>query len=197
MKKILMAACVLFVGTTGILKAQSTATVAYSVGFPSGDLKDFIGKSSFRGIQLDFQKMIQENIGVGVSFGWNVFYQEMSSGTYTIDNVSLYGKQWRYSNHIPMLISSTYYLKPGESINPYVGLGVGVTYSRRNTDMNLYTIERDGWNFTMQPAIGLLIEASDVTKVNISGRYNQGFKAGDFTTSQSYFSLNLGFTFMD
>ena len=195
MKKILFAACVLFLGTTGILKAQSMTTFSYSVGFPSGDLKDFIGKTSFRGIQMDFQKMIQDNLGVGLSLGWNVFYQEMSYGTYNIDNVSLSGKQWRYSNHIPILFSTTYQLKPGETMNPYFGLGVGVTYTRRNTDMNLYTIERDGWNFTMQPAIGLLIEASDITKVNISGRYNQGFKAGDFTSSQSYFSLNVGFTF--
>ena len=195
MKKILFAACVLFLGTTGILKAQSNTTIAYSVGFPSGDLKDFIGKTSFRGIQMDFQKMVQDNLGVGLSLGWNVFYKEMSYGTYNIDNVSLSGKQWRYSNHIPILFSTTYQLKPGETMNPYVGLGVGVTYTLRNTDMNLYTIERDAWNFTLQPAIGVLIEASDVTKVNISGRYNQGFKAGDFTSSQSYFSLNLGFTF--
>lgn len=62
--------------------------------------------------------------------------------------------------------------------------------------MNLYTIEQDAWNFTLQPAVGVLIEASDVTKVNISARYNQAFKAGnELEGSQSYFSLNLGFTF--
>ena len=178
------------------MKAQgTTTTLAYSIGFPSGDLKDFTNKASFRGISLDFQKMIQDNIGVGVLVGWNVFYDELPYGTYTLDNVSLSGKQWRYSNHVPMLVSSTFQLKPGESLNPYVGLGVGVTYTLRNTDMNLYTIELDAWNFTLQPAVGVLIEASDVTKVNISGRYNNGFKGGDFNSSQSYFSLNVGFTF--
>jgi outer membrane protein len=195
MKKILIAVCALCLSTAGILKAQSSTTLTYSIGFPSGDLKDFIGKTSFRGINFDFQKKVQDNIGVGVSVGWNVFYQEMGYGTYTLDNVSLSGKQWRYSNHIPILATSTFELKPGESLNPYVGLGVGVTYTIRNTDMNLYTIELDAWNFTLQPAVGVLIEASDVTKVNLSARYNQGFKAGDFTSSQSYFSLNVGFTF--
>ncbi len=80
-------------------------------------------------------------------------------------------------------------------MNPYVGLGVGVTYTLRNTDMNLYTIEQDAWNFTLQPAVGVLIEASDVTKVNISGRYTHGFKAGELPGAQSYLSLNFGFTF--
>lgn len=195
MKKILIAAVVLCLSTVGVLKAQTTTTLTYNVGFPTGDLKDFIGKTSFRGVTFDYQKMVQDNIGVGVLVGWNVFYEEKSYDTYTIDNVSLSGKQWRYSNHIPILLSSTYQLKPGDSMNPYVGLGVGVTYTLRNTDMNLYTIERDAWNFTLQPAVGVLIEASDVTKVNISARYNQGFKAGDFESAQSYFSLNVGFTF--
>ena len=195
MKKIVMAAVVLYLCTAGVLKAQSTTTLTYNVGFPTGDLKDFIGKTSFRGVSIDFQKMVQDNIGVGVLVGWNVFYEELAYDTYTIDNVSLSGKQWRYSNHIPVLLSSSYQLKPGDSMNPYVGLGVGVTYTMRNTDMNLYTIELDAWNFTLQPAVGVIIEASDVTKVNISGRYNQGFKAGDFKSAQSYFSLNVGFTF--
>ncbi len=56
-------------------------------------------------MQLDFQKMVQDNIGVGVSVGWNVFYEELDYDTYTLDNVSLSGKQWRYSNHIPILAS--------------------------------------------------------------------------------------------
>jgi len=196
MKKILLAACVLCLSTVGILKAQTITTVSYPIAFPTGDLKDYSAKTSFRGINLDFQKMVQDNVGVGFSVGWNVFYEELNYDTYTLDNVSLSGKQWRYSNLIPMLVSSTYQLKPGDSMNPYVGLGVGVMYSLRNTDMNLYTLEEDAWNFTLQPAVGVLIEASDVTKLNISARYTYGFEAGnELSGAQSYFSLNFGFTF--
>lgn len=196
MKKIFLAACVLSLCTVGVLKAQSTTTISYPISFPSGDLKEFTTKTSFRGINLEFQKMVQDNIGVGISTGWVVFYEELDYSTYTIDNVSLSGKQWRYSNHIPILASTNYYLKPGDSMNPYVGLGVGVTYSLRNTDMNLYTLEQDAWNFTLQPAAGILIEASDVTKVNISARYTHGFEAGnELPGAQSYFSLNFGFSF--
>jgi outer membrane protein W len=196
MKKILLAACVLSLCTVGVLKAQSTTTITYPIAFPAGDLKDYSAKTSFRGINLDFQKMVQDNVGVGFSVGWNVFYEELNYDTYTLDNVSLSGKQWRYSNLIPMLVSSTYQLKPGDSMNPYVGLGVGVMYSLRNTDMNLYTLEQDAWNFTLQPAVGVLIEANDVTKVNISARYTHGFEAGnELPGAQSYFSLNIGFSF--
>lgn len=198
MKNIVLTAFALFLISAGSVKAQTHTTITYPIAFPGGDIKDFIGKTSFRGINFDFQKMVQDNIGVGVSVGWNVFYEEMSYGTYTLDNMSLSGKQWRYSNHVPLLATSTFQLKPGDAMNPYVGLGAGVTYSLRNTDMNLYTIELDAWNFTLQPAIGVLIEASDVTRVNISARYNHGFKAGnELKGTQSYFALHFGFTFGD
>lgn len=196
MKKILLAACVLSLCTVGVLKAQTITTLTYPIAFPTGDLADFTTKTSFRGINLEFQKMVQDNIAVGISTGWSVFYEEMDYGTYTLDNVSLSGKQWRYSNHIPLLATTTYQLKPGDSMNPYVGLGIGVAYTLRNTDMNLYTVEQDAWNFTLQPALGVLIEASDVTKVNISARYTHGFEAGnELPGAQSYFSLNFGFSF--
>ena len=53
--------------------AQSITNVQYSMGFGTGDLSDFIGKPSFRGITVDFRKMVQPNLGVGFELGWNVF----------------------------------------------------------------------------------------------------------------------------
>jgi outer membrane protein W len=162
----------------GTLYAQSNVTFNYSIGFPSGDLSDFTKQVSFRGATFDFRKMVNPNIGVGFSLGWNVFYEELASDTYTVDNVSLSGKQYRYSNHIPMMINPTYYLKPGETINPYVSLGIGTMYTRRNTDMNLYTVEQEAWNFLLQPEIGMQYMLSDMNAINLSGKFNYGFKAG-------------------
>lgn len=182
--------------TVGLLQAQSTTSITYSIGLPTGDLQDFIKPASFRGINFDFQKMVQPNVGVGLSLGWNVFYDELSYDTYTVDNVSLSGKQWRYSNMFPMLLSTAYYLKPGEQMNPFVGLGIGTIYTIRNTDMNLYTLEQEAWNFALVPTVGVLIQANDVTSFHVSAKYNYGFQAGsELTNAQSYISLNVGLTF--
>lgn len=186
----------LFSFSLGTLYAQSNTTFNYSIGFPSGDVGDFISQASFRGATFDFRKMVQPNIGVGFSVGWNVFYEELGFDTYVLDNQSLSGKQYRYSNHVPMMINPTYYLKPGETINPYVSLGVGTMYTRRNTDMNLYTIEQEAWNFLLQPEIGVHYMLTDVTAINLSGKFNYGFKAGsELDAAQSFFTLNLGFAF--
>jgi outer membrane protein W len=184
--------------TCGALQAQSTFTVAYSMGFASGDLADFISQASFRGATMEFRKMVQPNIGVGLTFGWNVFYEELSRESYTVGSSTLTGKQFRYSNHFPMLLGANYYLSPGEQFNPFVGLGIGTIYTRRNTDMNLYTVEQEAWNFALQPEVGFLYTLTDGAAIYLSGRYNQGFKAGDeLDGAQSYFTLNVGFSFVN
>lgn len=195
MKKILT--LISFCFLSGVLFAQSNITFNYSIGFPVGNLSEFTQKTSFRGATLDFRKMVQPNIGVGFSVGWSVFYEELAKDTYTLDNASFTGKQYRYSNHVPMMINPTYYLKPGESLNPYVSLGIGTMYTRRNTDMNLYTLEQEAWNFLLQPEVGLQYLLNDAFAVNISGKFNYGFKAGnEIDAAQSFFTLNIGFTLL-
>lgn len=195
MKKIVLIVsfCVLALGAL----AQSNTTFTYSMGFGTGDLQDFIQQASFRGVNLDFRKLVQPNIGVGFSVGWNVFYEQKEEDSYTLGNSTLTGKQYRYSNHIPMMVNGAYYLKPGETVNPFVSLGIGTMYTRRNTDMNLYTVEQEAWNFLLQPEFGVQYLLNDVTAATVSGKFNYGFKAGtELDASQSFFTLNVGLSFI-
>jgi len=175
--------------------AQSHFDAAYSIGFGTGDMGDFISKPSFRGITFDYRYSFQPNMAVGFNIGWNTFYSEEASSTYTVDNRSLTGKQYRYSNNMPMLATFTYFMSPDEFISPYATLGVGTMYVRRNTDMNLYTLEEEGWPFVIQPEIGVRFRTSDNVGAVISVKYLNGVKAGDFSAAQSYLTLNLGFSF--
>jgi len=182
----------------GGLQAQTNSVTAftYSIGFGTGDLSDFISQPSFRGANIDFRRMVQPNIGVGFSLGWNTFYEAMEKDSYEYGNATLTGKQYRYSNHVPMLASATYYLSTEDKINPFVGLGIGTIYTRRNTDMNLYTLEQEAWNFALQPEVGFLYHLTDGASAIVTGKFNQGFKAGsELTSAQSFFTLNIGFAF--
>lgn len=175
--------------------AQSNTYLTYSMGFGMGDLGDFISKPSFRGAAIDYRKMVQPNVGIGFNLGWNVFYEEKSYDTYEYKNQSLSGKQFRYSNNIPMLINADYYLNPGEKMSTFFGLGTGVAYTRRNTDMNLYTLEQEAWNFSLVPEIGLQFNNNISSATTIMLKYYYGLKAGDFDAAQSYLALNVGFVF--
>jgi len=182
----------------GFMPAMSQVDVGvyYSIGIPTGDLGQFISKASFRGINVDFHSMVKSNIGVGFSTGWTVFYEAMDYDTYTYGNISISGKQYRYSNHIPLLASGVYYLSPDDDLNPFVKLGIGTVYTRRNTDMSEYTVEEEAWNFALVPEVGLQYKVGYDRSVSLSVRYNSAFQAGsELEGAQSFIAINLGFVF--
>lgn len=191
MKKILL---ILFVAIGIPAFSQSFTSFQYSMGFGTGDLGDFIGAPSFRGFTIDYRGLIQPNIGVGVDVGWNVFYSEKANDVYTIENLSYSGKQYRYNNQLPILFAADYYMKPDEQINPFVGLGIGTMFSRRNTDMGQYTLQQDAWHFALRPEVGILYEANPGLSFTVTGKYYYGFEAGDLP-AQGFFALNFGFVF--
>ncbi|MFD2202956.1 outer membrane beta-barrel protein [Shivajiella indica] len=196
MKKLIYITSFLLFVAVSSATAQSYSTFSYSVGIPTSDLGDFISKTSWRGVTYDYRKLVQPNIGVGFTVGWNVFYEEKGSATYTIDNRSLTGKQWRYSNNFPLLVAADYYIKPGEDLNPFVGLGLGTLYTNRTTDMGIYRLERDAWSFAFQPEVGIKYSINYYAGLNLSLKYFYGLQAGDFNGDQSYLAFNIGYVFM-
>ena len=195
MKRLILTLTIAVAAVTFSKAQNSYVDVAYSMGFGTGDMGDFIKKASFRGISFDYRYAVQPNIAVGFNLGWNTFYEEKASDTYTVDNASLTGKQFRYSNNVPILATVTYLFSPDEIFCPYAALGVGTMYARRNTDMNLYTIEQEGWPFVLQPEVGVRYQAADNMGILLNVKYLNGFKAGEFDSTQSYFTLNVGFAF--
>ena len=47
----------------------------YQISFPTGDTKNFTDNTSFRGFGLDFRYTLNKSTTVGMTFGWNVFYE--------------------------------------------------------------------------------------------------------------------------
>lgn len=190
MKKILF--IILAFSATSAFAQSNLTAIQYSIGFGTGDLGDYIGKTSFRGFAIDYRKLIQPNVGVGIDIGWNVFYHGRPDEVYTLGNLSYSGKQYRYNNQFPFLLAADYYFQPGEKVNPFAGFGMGIMYSRRETDMSVYAFEQDAVNFTIRPEIGILYELNPELSFKVSGKYYYGFEAGDLP-AQGYFTLNLGF----
>ena len=175
--------------------SQNVTSLEYSMGFATGDMGDFIDKPSFRGFTFNYRRLVQPNIGVGIEAGWYVFYTEKSYDVYIVENTSIGGRQFRYQNQVPLLGAVNYYLQPEETINPFVGLGLGTMYSRRNTDMGQYTLEEDAWHFALRPEVGLMYEVNPEFSFSVTGKYYIGFEAGDLNEPMSYFALNIGFVF--
>ena len=147
----------LFVLNAYNASSQSTFTTQYAINFPLGNTGDYIGKTSFRGISLDYRYFIQPNIAVGIGTGWYTFYEKQNYGTYSNDDGSLAisGVQYRYINSAPILFVGDYYFSPEEKISPFAGLGIGVTYNEINTEMGQYYVDIDTWQFSLAPEVGV------------------------------------------
>ena len=180
----------------GMVQAQSGyASIQYVIGFGTGDLGSFISKASFRGAVFEYQRNINPNLSAGIEIGWNTFYERKDYDTYTQESVSVSGIQYRYSNHLPMLATVEYNLKPEGPFKPYVNLGIGTMYINRITDMGVLRLRQEAWHFALKPEIGLLYELSLSTDLKVAAKYYTGFAGGDLET-QSYFAITVGIAFV-
>jgi len=196
MKKAIYSIVFLSLVLTGLVQAQSGYTaIQYVMSFGSGDIGEYISKPSFRGAVFEYQRSINENVSAGIELGWNVFYEKKDYDTYSFETASLSGVQYRYSNNFPMLVTVEYNLKPDNMLKPYANLGIGTMYTRRNTDMGIWTLEEKAWHFALKPEIGVLLEVSPGAAFKIAAKYYVGFKSGDLET-QSYFGITGGFAFL-
>jgi hypothetical protein len=176
--------------------AQSNATISYAISFPTGDISDFIEKTSFRGMSFDYRYKFQPKMALGASVGWTTFYEEVGRGTYTAGSESLTGKQFRYSNHVPMVATFTYFTKEDDMMVPYATFGIGTMYTRRDTDMSVYRREQEAWNFLFQPEIGIQVHSMENAALALSLKYNVGLAAGsELSEAQSYISFHVGLAF--
>jgi outer membrane protein W len=177
--------------------AQGYTSIHYDIGIPLGKTSDQITKGSFRGVGLDYRKEINPNLAAGFSLGWQVFYQRNDYATYTgtigDKTVDLTGVQYNYLNAIPLHVNINYYLgDPGNTIRPYIGLGIGTTYFERRVEMGLYASTINAWQFSIQPEAGFIYELSDTMGAFVGAKYTQGFTT-DKLDGQSYISINVGF----
>lgn len=194
MKKFILSLILLV--TVSNIHAQSITNFSYSVGIPSSDFSSYISNASFRGFSFGYSRFVKPNISAGVNFGWNVFYEEKGYDTYTEGTASLTGKQFRTNNSVPLTGNVNYYFKQSEKSNVYGGLGLGLVYNNRNTDMYVYTVEEESWNFALQPEIGFEYKIDSKMAFTAAAKYYYCFESGEIDAPISYFALNIGLSFM-
>jgi hypothetical protein len=153
----------------GMVQAQSGyASIQYVIGFGTGDLGSFISKASFRGAVFEYQRNINPNLSAGLEIGWNTFYEKKDYDTYTQET---------------------------GPFKPYVNLGIGTMYTKRDTDMGQWRLAQEAWHFALKPELGLLYELNFSTDLKASAKYYTGFAGGDLESSQSYFAITAGIAF--
>jgi outer membrane protein len=196
MKKIIV--LLFFAGVLSAPRAnaqESFFSLQYTMGFGTGNTGDFITTGSFRGITFEYKKFVNPNIALGVDGGWSVFYERRPYATYVDGNAALSGVQYRYQSIVPLFVAANYYFaEGGEKIRPFVGLGVGTLFSKRELDMGLFYVDDESWHFALRPEAGIILDASPNTDIMLNVRYAYGFETND-VPAQEYISVNIGMVF--
>lgn len=164
--------------------------MTYDVGFPLSSTKDFAGQVSWRGLSLDMDRFVTENLAVGATFAWSVFLEKESDSYYERGDVLMHGTQVRYINNIPLLARISYYL-PANMLEPFISLGVGTSWQETRREIGTFAYVGNYWQFALRPEIGVIVPMGNsygTAKVS----YTQGFKT-DNAPALSYLSLGFGF----
>lgn len=198
MKSLMICSILLFnIGISKHAEAQrNQISMQYVIGFPQSNLKDYLDQTSFRGFAMDFRTMVTKNFAIGADAGVNTFYKRMDYGTYQEGSAAISGVNYRYTNSFPLHATAAYYLNSQKTFSPFVGLGVGTTFSRRDTDIGLYELRTDAWQFSLKPEIGIVSRFSSMLGVKVVLKYNANFKSNELD-SQSYLALGVGLVFFN
>lgn len=161
------------------------------MGIGNNNLHKYIKTASFRGIAVDYRKIVKEKFGLGLDLGWNVFSEVKTFDTYIIHNTTYSGKQYRYSNHFPIMLATDLYLNQGKVFNPFFGIGIGTMHSVHNIDMNFYNFKIDAWQFALRPELGFIFELDYGIGLLVCSKYYYGFGTKNMK-GQAYCTFNIG-----
>lgn len=181
--------------TTQAQEWDWATSVHYSVGIPTGDLKDFTDNISARGAIFEARSFQSDQFSIGFSIGWQVFKDRLE-GTFSREGQDVTGTQVRYVNTLPIMVTGHYYLGDPGSVRPYLGAGLGTLRSLQRTDVGLFTVNNNNWHFGFYPEVGVFIPVSFDMGINVAAKYNYGLGASD-SFDYSYLALSVGFTWLN
>ena len=193
-------AAVFFLGTTVDSSAQNAlTTLTYNVSGATGDMKDFVGDTSWLGFQLKGSYFKTENVAFGLSFGWQVFDENTDKTIgFNRDNVSghVSGFQTRYVNAFPVMGGVQYFFGKSRGVRPYVGLEAGFNYIIQRFDLGITSQKEERFHFAFSPEVGVIVPAGFNSFFSLAGRYDHAFKAGSYVTAEqfdfTYWSVKAG-----
>lgn len=163
--------------------------------------RDFIGRSSTRGVRLGYREMMNDHFAFGFDLSWSTYDDYTPRQTYYRPNSTLTTDFTNYSNNYGALLTGDYYFFTERRVMPYAGLGAGVGYNSYKVYYNVYNDGKNAFGLLLRPQAGVWVKVDD--------RKNWAFNVGvhfDFSTAKGTdfgyknfmnAGLELGLVFLD
>jgi opacity protein-like surface antigen len=179
MKKSIITVLMLMALCSGAIAQDNITAITYQPSVPSGDLEEYIGKTSWIGWGLEGRhfRSSTSHITVGFAFAWHVFDDKLY-GTQVVDNGAFTGTQRRWVNSLPFLLTANYYFNRKSGIKPFIGAGAGAYYISQRFDIGIWTSEANNWHFGFMGEAGLQFPLGDIEGF-ASARYHYALPSGE------------------
>jgi hypothetical protein len=146
---------------------------AWSMGFATGDLHDFVGDPSYRGFDLTFLFPIYRSFYIGASLATNHFYEEKPRATYEQGTSAVTAKLYRYADFWnTSLVTRYYFLEPTAFVRPYGSLRLGVAALSTTTFAADFAEQDNPVGFSLSPEVGALLRISKPVSLSVAYTYN-------------------------
>ena len=177
MKKLIIILYISVIGVSSInaqtdWRIRDMGLLNWQIATPLSE--NYLKETSLRGGSLEYRRFIKPNMSVGIGFSWNSFEQYHPPRVYEKPD----GSQALYTDFVhqvytlPIYLNAHYYLKGGDKLKPYVGIGLGAQYSEQDAYYNIFVTEEKNWGFVARPEIGLLYRISNYFGLHANVGFN-------------------------
>src|SRR5690606_2311713 len=115
-----------FIFSANAQQGEVRMTLSLAGATPSGDFKDIVSKTNFRGADVQILYGFTDKISAGLNFGFQDFYEKFPRAVYkTSDGSDISAVITNSVQVIPFLATVRYNLLPQARIQPYASAGLG------------------------------------------------------------------------
>lgn len=159
------------------LRAQNQLelTPSYNVNIPTGSFKDFISHTGYRGFNIGLAYPINDQVRVGLSFGYSDYYQKYPRQVYDDGKGNAVSAVVSNSvQQLPLLLTANYTVTKTGFIRPYIGAGAGVNFATFDQYLGEFDNPHTVTRFALKGEAGVYIplSSSSSTALKIGGNYN-------------------------
>ena len=176
-------------------------TLAYEPSVPIGNVRNASPYVSPTGGSIGARYLFGEHASLGIGGHWSQFAHNYLTATYPIDAGAATGAVYRRVWVGSFLAEAHVYMKPEAPINPYVGLGTGISWMSNELLVSDFTFDDLARGFTVCPEAGILIafdrdaydpERTAMQSALVGLRYTYSTAGSRDVSSTSFVSLTLG-----
>jgi outer membrane protein W len=181
--------------------ADAISILTWNISFPFDETKEFSQDSeSFLGAAFEYRMFVQQNISIGAYFGWQVFNGD-TTRTIHVDTegenaykADITGKQFRYINSFPLMLTLNFYLGNPNGAQAYIGVGAGTMIIEEKVELGVVAAKHTRWHIAVAPEFGFKFPLGYNLHGLASVKYHYAFPVKRITGEEyphSYLSLDL------